>query len=130
LADPHESHFGSSTSLSVASCNQARDQAMDSLPPPPPSAIVDIDKTDKADIRGRINIIRTSFADARKLAESLRAPSTDPSANAKDEPLVVAFDQALPFQNFNQFTNFNQFSNFNNFHNFNQFSNFNNFNNK
>ena len=66
-----------------------------------------------------------SFAKARSLAQAGKPGSITPSSDPND-PLVAQFDnfnQALPFQNFNQFANFNDFSNFNDFHNFNDFSN-------
>lgn len=100
---------------------------VDIPPPQQPPAIVEQDKS-ATDIRERINIVRVSFAKARSEAQA-KSGVTDPASDPED-PQVVAFNQALPFQNFNQFTNFNQFSNFNDFHNFNQFSNFNNFNNR
>lgn len=86
---------------------------MNDVPPPPKSAIVEVYKPHEHDIRERINSIRLSFAKA----------SCSASQNVPTVQSTVDFNQALPFQNFNQFSNFNDFSNFN------QFSNFNNFNN-
>lgn len=99
---------------------------VDIPPSQQPPAIVEQDRS-ATDIRERINIIRVSFAKARS---EVQAGSGSTNSPADPQGTEVAFNQALPFQNFNQFTNFNQFSNFNDFHNFNQFSNFNNFNNR
>ena len=91
----------------------------------PQSAFVEPDKSTESDTRERINVIRVSFAKARSLAQAGKPGSITPSSDPND-PLVAQFDnfnQALPFQNFNQFANFNDFSNFNDFHNFNDFSN-------
>jgi hypothetical protein len=97
------------------------------LPPPLP-AIVEPDKSNEPDTRDRINVIRIKFAKARSLAQSERPGTVDPSKDAQSQELAFDnFNQALPFQNFNQFSNFNDFSNFNQFSNFNDFSNFNNF---
>ena len=93
--------------------------------PAPPPAFVEPEKPTDPDIRDRINVIRVTFAKARALAQSGKKTGSDTLGDTE-----VAFDnfnQALPFQNFNQFSNFNDFSNFNNFSNFNDFSNFNNF---
>jgi hypothetical protein len=68
----------------------------------------------------RIKAIRVSFAKTR---ESLQSGAAAAGIRVAQDD----FNQALPFQNFNQFTNFNDFTNFNNFTNFNDFTNFNNF---
>jgi len=83
------------------------------LPPSPKAAIIV-----KADIRDRINFIRVSFAKANNTTSKSVSPTEGSGLERVDD-----FNQALPFQNFNQFTNFNQFSNFNNFTNFNDFAN-------
>lgn len=93
------------------------------IPPPPKPAIVEVDKTKQLDMAERIKAIRVSFAKTREASVQSGAAAADIRV-AQDD-----FNQALPFQNFNQFTNFNDFSNFNNFTNFNDFSNFNNFSN-
>jgi hypothetical protein len=93
------------------------------LPPPPPqSAFVEPDKSN-SDIRERINVIRVTFAKARSLAQYAKPGSVKPSSDPSDVAQFDNFNQALPFQNFNEFHNFNDFSNFNDFHNFNDFSN-------
>ena len=91
--------------------------------PPPESAFVEPDKSN-SDIRERINLVRVTFAKVRALAQSENGGSNNGGSNK--EPKSAQFDnfnQALPFQNFNEFHNFNDFSNFNNFTNFNDFSN-------
>ena len=98
------------------------------LPPPPPQpALVELDKSDDSDTRERINVIRVTFAKARGLAQSGKPGSPSADRQSDSEVAFDNFNQALPFQNFNQFSNFNDFSNFNQFSNFNDFSNFNNF---
>ena len=85
---------------------------VDLPPPPPPSAFVEPDKSDSSDTRDRINVIRVTFAKAWSLAQSGKpglATSTD--AQSDTEVAFDNFNQALPFQNFNQFSNFNDFSN-------------------
>jgi hypothetical protein len=94
------------------------------IPPPPQPAFVEPEKSTDADTRDRINVIRVTFAKARKLTQSGKPGS---AAQGDTEVAFDNFNQALPFQNFNQFSNFNDFSNFNQFSNFNDFSNFNNF---
>jgi len=97
------------------------------LPPPLPS-IVEPDKSNELDTRDRINVIRIKFANARSLAQSGKPGPVASSTDVRSQELAFDnFNQALPFQNFNQFSNFNDFSNFNQFSNFNDFSNFNNF---
>lgn len=81
--------------------------------PPPKPALIEVAKA-SADIRERINIVRVAFAKTRDTKQHARDTKTAQFDN---------FNQALPFQNFNEFHNFNDFSNFNDFHNFNDFSN-------
>lgn len=104
---------------------------MADLPPPPPPlqpAIIEPDKSSDSDTRDRINVIRVTFAKARSLAQPAKPGAIESATDAQnDEVAFDNFNQALPFQNFNQFSNFNDFSNFNQFSNFNDFSNFNNF---
>jgi hypothetical protein len=94
---------------------------MADLTPPPKPAIVEVDKAKQLDIAERIKAIRVSFAKTRESSVQSGTEAADIRV-AQDD-----FNQALPFQNFNQFTNFNDFTNFNNFTNFNDFTNFNNF---
>jgi hypothetical protein len=94
------------------------------LPPPPLPAIVESDKSNESDTRDRINVIRITFAKARSLAQSGKPGAVESPTEAQSQELAFDnFNQALPFQNFNQFSNFNDFSNFNQFSNFNDFSN-------
>ncbi|MGB6909684.1 MAG: hypothetical protein WBE01_08110 [Methyloceanibacter sp.] len=94
------------------------------LPPPPPQpAFVEPDKSDSSDTRDRINVIRVTFAKARSLAQPGKPGSVTSPTEGDTEVAFDNFNQALPFQNFNQFANFNDFSNFNDFQNFNDFSN-------
>jgi len=95
---------------------------VDIPPPPPQSAFIELDQSDK-DVRERINVIRVSFAKARILAQSGKPRSSSADAQSDSEVAFDNFNQALPFQNFNEFHNFNDFSNFNDFQNFNDFSN-------
>lgn len=89
------------------------------IPPPQKPAIIE---AAQQDVRERISAVRISFARMREASNTNSEKNTQVAQSG--------FNQALPFQNFNQFTNFNDFSNFNDFHNFNDFTNFNNFNNR
>ena len=99
------------------------------LPPlPAQPAIVEADKSNESDTRDRINVIRIKFAKARSVSPSGKPGTVESPTDVQSQELAFDnFNQALPFQNFNQFSNFNDFSNFNQFSNFNDFSNFNNF---
>ena len=100
------------------------------LPPPPPQpAIVEPDKSNKFGHEGPYQRHQNYICQGSNSCTVGEARGGRiPYGCAEDQELAFDnFNQALPFQNFNQFSNFNDFSNFNQFSNFNDFSNFNNF---
>ena len=79
---------------------------VDIPPPPPQSAFIELDQSDK-DVRERINVIRVSFAKARILAQSGKPRSSSADAQSDSEVAFDNFNQALPkFQRIPQFQRF------------------------